>query len=149
LNRVAGSALGRLLPRSISARLTLALPALAVTVFASVAVLLHRALEEEFDRARAQDLAGKIDIVRHLLEEVLQPRDLPELRHHLDDLLIGDGQMRIWLLDADGGVLYGGRLSQGRPARLGMPGRNVQQRSHGIQDGEQRRAIAQQGGDSR
>lgn len=89
-------------------RLILALTLLAVVVFVAVALLLHSGLRHELERARAHDLEGKIDVVEHLLEEVRSPADVPALTHHLNDLLIGHGQMRIWLLDRQGRVFYGG-----------------------------------------
>lgn len=95
-------------PRSMAQRLTLALTLLAVAVFVAVALLLHSGLQQEVERARDHDLEGKIDVVEHLLEEVRVPADVPALTHHLNDVLIGHGQMRIWLLDRDGRVLYGG-----------------------------------------
>lgn len=121
---MSGSAPGNhLLPRSMALRLTLALAALAIAVFASVALLLHQGLEEEIGNARAQDLEGKVDIVRHLLEEVQQPQDLESFTHHLNDVLIGDGQIRIWLLATDGRLLYGGQKRPlVRPATHRRPG---------------------------
>lgn len=95
--------------RSLSARLTLAIAAVATAVLSAVAVLLLWTLERELDRAQQQDLDGKVEIVQHFLGEVQQPKDLLQLRHHLDDVLIGDGQLRIWLVTDDGVVIYGGR----------------------------------------
>ncbi|WOB10854.1 heavy metal sensor histidine kinase [Piscinibacter gummiphilus] len=97
----------------MAARLTVTLCVLAVLVFTVVAVLLQRALEAEFMRAREQELAGKVDVVRHFLEELETPEDLPHLSHRLDDVLIGDGLMRLWLVTDAGEVLYGGKR---RPA---------------------------------
>ena len=93
----------------MAARLTIALSLIAVLVFATVAVLLQRALHEELRHTREQDLAGKVDVVRHFLDEIQDAKDLQGLRHHLDDVLIGDAQMRIWLVTQDGTVLYGGQ----------------------------------------
>ncbi|AKJ30702.1 heavy metal sensor histidine kinase [Caldimonas brevitalea] len=98
----------------MAAHLTLALSLVAVVVFVTVAVLLQRALQEELHRTLDQDLAGKVDVVRHFVDEIQSAQDLGELRHHLDDVLIGDGEMRIWLMRDDGGVLYGGQ----RPPEL-------------------------------
>jgi two-component system heavy metal sensor histidine kinase CusS len=107
-------------PRSMAVRLTVAMCVLTVVVFTLVAVLLQRALEGEFTRAREQDLAGKVDVVRHFLEEVENLDDLPNLAHRLDDVLIGDGQMRLWLITDSGVVLYGGkRRPTVEPARFG------------------------------
>ncbi|MEO5843879.1 MAG: heavy metal sensor histidine kinase [Caldimonas sp.] len=95
--------------RSISARLTIALSVLSVLVFTSVAVFLHHALSNELARTRAQDLAGRIDVVRHFLDEVQTETDIAALKHRLDDLLIGDGRLRIWVLGPAESVLYGGK----------------------------------------
>lgn len=94
----------------MAARLTLALSVLTVLVFTSVALLLQRALQDELTRVREQDLTGKLDVVRHFVDEVHKKDDLPALRHHLDDVLIGDKQMRIWIVTDQGSVFYGGNL---------------------------------------
>lgn len=94
--------------RSMAQRLTLAMTLLAVAVFVAVALLLHSGLKREVERAREHDFEGKIDVVEHLLEEVRSPADVPALTHHLNDVLIGHGQMRIWLVGENGCILYGG-----------------------------------------
>ncbi|MDH0863649.1 heavy metal sensor histidine kinase [Mitsuaria sp. GD03876] len=130
-------------PRSMAQRLTLALTLLAVAVFVAVALLLHSGLQQEVERARDHDLEGKIDVVEHLLEEVRVPADVPALTHHLNDVLIGHGQMRIWLLDRDGRVLYGGsappemstiagRLEVRREDGLSMQARQVSLEDHPV-----------------
>lgn len=95
--------------RSLSARLTLAIATVAITVLGVVAVSLLRTLELELDRAQQQELTGKVDVVHHFLREVHGENDLLQLRHHLDDVLIGDGELRIWLISDDGAVIYGGQ----------------------------------------
>jgi two-component system heavy metal sensor histidine kinase CusS len=125
-------------------RLTIALCVLAILVFTTVALLLYRALETELTRVRQRDLAGKVDVVRHFLEEVHSQKDLQDLRHHLDDVLIGDGHMRIWLVGKDGAVLYGGQrrpeLHTSRPGELHvrredgllMPGQQISLPDHPV-----------------
>ena len=68
---------------------------------------------EMLERMRERDLDGRADVVAHFLDEVEAGDDLSELRHHLDDVLIGDGQLRIWLIADSGAVVYGGKT---RPA---------------------------------
>jgi len=96
--------------RSISGRLTLAVAIVGLAVFVVVGSLLQWALRRELERMRERDLDGRADVVAHFLDEVEAGDDLSELRHHLDDVLIGDGQLRIWLI-ADSGARFDLQLS--------------------------------------
>lgn len=96
--------------RSISGRLTLAVAIVGLAVFVVVGSLLQWALRRELERMRERDLDGRADVVAHFLDEVEAGDDLSELRHHLDDVLIGDGQLRIWLIADSGAVVYGGKI---------------------------------------
>ena len=93
---------------SIAGRLTLLLGLVALTVFGAVGALLHWSLERELLRAERIELEGKADVVQHYIDEVQKPDDLLDLRHHLDDALIGNGTLRVWIIDAEGRALYGG-----------------------------------------
>ena len=99
----------KVLPRSIGLRLTMALGAIALVVFTVAGVLLYRALVQELQRAAHDELLGKIEVVKHFVEEARVTRDLVGLRHHLDDLLIGHRDLRVWLEAADGSAVYGGQ----------------------------------------
>ena len=93
---------------SIVGRLTLLLGLVALTVFGAVGTLLHWSLERELLRAERIELEGKADVVQHYIDEVQTPGDLQDLRHHLDDALIGNGSLRVWIVDNGGQALYGG-----------------------------------------
>jgi two-component system heavy metal sensor histidine kinase CusS len=69
--------------------------------------LLQWTLRHELQRATAKDLEGKADVVQHFLYEAKEGNALQGIKHHLDDVLIGDGQIRIWLVGKDV-MLYGG-----------------------------------------
>ena len=103
---------------SIAGRLTLLLGLVALTVFGAVGVLLHWSLERELLRAERIELEGKADVVQHYIDEVQKPGDLQDLRHHLDDALIGNGTLRVWIIDTEGQALYGGA---GAPATRVLP----------------------------
>jgi len=92
---------------SIAGRLTLLLGLVALTVFGAVGALLHWSLERELVRAEQDELAGTADVVRHYIDEVQRPGNLQDLRHHLDDALIGNGKLRVWIIGADGQAVYG------------------------------------------
>lgn len=97
------------LRHSMRARLVATLAAIALAVFATVGLLLQWSLARELARQDAADVAGKLDIAQHLTTEVLAPEDLPTLFHHLDDMLLGHGDLRIWILPTGRPPLYGGR----------------------------------------
>lgn len=138
--------------RSIAARLTLAVATVGLAVFVVVGSLLQWALRRELDRIRERDLDGRTDVVAHFLDEVEAGDDLAELRHHLDDVLIGDGQLRIWLISDSGAVVYGGtsrpatqpaeaaaadgRLTIWREDGVPLTGRSFRVKAHGpVPDG--------------
>lgn len=98
----------RLRPVSIAGGLTLMLGFVALTVFAVVGVLLHWSLQSDLREAEKRELEDKMEVVQHYLAEAKDRSDLRDLRHHLDDVLIGSGTLRVWLLGSDGTVLYGG-----------------------------------------
>ena len=100
--------IGALLRSSIAARLTSMLALVALAVFSTVGTLLHLALQRELLHAEQQELDGKVDVVQHFIDELKSEADLAELRHHLDDALIGNAGLRAWVVGADGRVLYGG-----------------------------------------
>ena len=116
---------------SIAGRLTFWLGLVALTVFGAVGVLLHWTLERELLRAEDLELEGKADVVQHYLDEVASPNDLTTLRHHLDDALIGNGTLRVWIIAGDGQVLYGG--SRAPPTRSANRGRLLITREDGIE----------------
>lgn len=95
----------RLRPASIAGSLSLMLGLVALTVFAIVGVFLHWSLQRDLREAERRELEDKMEVVQHYVAEA---KDLSDLRHQLDDVLIGSGTLRAWVLAADGSVLYGG-----------------------------------------
>jgi len=95
-------------PGSIAGTLTLLLGFAALTVFTVVGVVLHWSLQSDLAEAERVELEDKMEVVQHYIAEAGDSPDLSALRHHLDDVLIGSGTLRVWVLAADGTVLYGG-----------------------------------------
>jgi len=93
--------------RSIQARLTLTLGAVAILVFAVVGGALYFALARELERADRAELAGKVEVVRHFIDEATAGGDAATLKHHVDDALIGRDDLRVWLLSARSEVVFG------------------------------------------
>ena len=101
-----------MLPHSITLRLTMALGVIALAVFSVAGLLQYRALVQELQRAAQAELLGKIEVVKHFVGEARPLRDLTGLQHHLDDLLIGHRDLRVWLESTDGTSVYGGSPPQ-------------------------------------
>ncbi len=97
-----------MLPHSITLRLTMALGVIALAVFSVAGLLQYRALVRELQRASQAELLGKIEVVKHFVGEARSMRDVTGLQHHLDDLLIGHRDLRVWLESTDGTSVYGG-----------------------------------------
>lgn len=98
----------RLWPASIAGTLTLMLGFVALMVFTVVGFLLHWSLQSDLRDAERRELEDKMVVVQHYIDEAKDSTDLSGLRHHLDDVLIGSGTLRVWVLAPDGAVLYGG-----------------------------------------
>lgn len=93
--------------RSIVARLTLALAAIAVAVFAAVGALLYWTLERELMRVEFDEVQNKVALVRNLLEESGGAGVDDAFRAQLEDVLAGHGNLRVWIHDRDGQRLFG------------------------------------------
>lgn len=93
---------------TIASRLTLALAAVAIAVFAAVGLLLHWTLQRALVRGEQDDIQRSAEVVRHFIDEAGQAGHLADLAHHLDDTLLGDPRLRVWLIGSDGRVWYGG-----------------------------------------
>ncbi len=104
---------------SIRQRLTIALGLIAVAVFAVVGGVLYWALAVELERSDRAELAGKVEIVRHFIAETNASGDMADLKHHIDDVLIGHGELQVWLQAADSTVVLG---AEPRPTETGRVG---------------------------
>lgn len=99
---------------SITVRLTVTLGVITTFVFGTAGLLLYRSLALELQRADEEQLLGKMEVVRHFIGEARAARDIGALRHHLDDVLIGHGDLRVWLQTTNGNLFYGGDI----PSRI-------------------------------
>lgn len=93
---------------SLAARLTLGLVLVAVLVIPAVGSILYWALARQLEAAEVKEVQGMVEVVRHVLDKAQGPEDLAGLRQHLDDMLIGHERLRIWVISAEGTLLYGG-----------------------------------------
>ncbi|QHJ00501.1 heavy metal sensor histidine kinase [Xylophilus rhododendri] len=97
----------RLLPPtgSMALRLAAMLALLAVVVFASVGAVLHWSLAQELRFSEQLQMEAKAHAVELLLERSQAP--VTDLQREIAELQAGDGDLRIWLVDRAGHIVFG------------------------------------------
>ncbi|MGE8688134.1 MAG: heavy metal sensor histidine kinase [Achromobacter sp.] len=108
--------------RSMQARLTLLLGAIALLVSSLAGATLFWALKREVERQEITEVSGKLELIDHLIDMQNSASGLQDLAATFDQMRAGEGQLGIWIMDAQGKVVYGG----GAPETLEtLPGRQV------------------------
>lgn len=95
--------------RSIRANLAWLFTAAAFATLGSICVALYFELKRELESREFEELSSKSELIRHLASEVRTDGDWASLTRLIDDIVVGDGKLRVWLGRGDGTVLYGGR----------------------------------------
>ena len=86
----------------IVARLALGFIAVAVMLLAGIGLYLDRALEQELAAVSANDLAGKLPLLRRNLERTRSLEELREKPHRFRDAILGNASLSLVLREADG-----------------------------------------------
>lgn len=95
--------------RSIRAKLAWLFTAAAFVTLGSLCVALYFELKRELASREYEDLTSKSELIRHLATEVRTDGDWASLTRLIDDIVVGDGKLRVWIVRSDSTVLYGGR----------------------------------------
>ncbi|ASC66187.1 MULTISPECIES: heavy metal sensor histidine kinase [Achromobacter] len=97
------------LPRvaSIEIRLTLLLGIIALVVSSIAGYTLFWALKREVQRQEMTEVAGKLELINHLIGMQATLAQMQDLRGSLDNIMVGHGNLKIWITLADGSVFYG------------------------------------------
>lgn len=93
--------------RSITLRLSLLFALIASSILVSVGWYLDHALVEHFQQRDRAELAGKVELVRHLLSELKQEGDIANDAHRFRDAMVGHGTLHLWLIGKEGGTIFG------------------------------------------
>lgn len=93
---------------SITARLALSLAAVTAVTFLSAGIAIYWGVAYTLAQTAREELAGKLSIVQHFVDEAVQDGNLETLHHHIDDMMIGHGELTVWLLNDKDEVVYGG-----------------------------------------
>ncbi|MEN4921595.1 heavy metal sensor histidine kinase [Achromobacter spanius] len=94
--------------RSMQARLTLLLGAIALLVSSLAGATLFWALKREVERQEITEVSGKLELIDHLIDMQNSASGLHDLAATFDEMRAGQGQLGIWIEDAQGNVVYGG-----------------------------------------
>ncbi len=97
------------LPRiaSIEIRLTLLLGVIALVVSSIAGCTLFWALKREVQRQEMTEVAGKLELINHLIGMQATLAQMQDLRGALDNIMVGHGNLKTWITLADGSVFYG------------------------------------------
>jgi len=94
--------------RSMQARLTLLLGAIALLVSSLAGATLFWALKREVERQEITEVSGKLELIDHLIDMQNSASGLHDLAATFDQMRAGQGQLGIWIEDAQGKAVYGG-----------------------------------------
>ncbi|MDH0740285.1 heavy metal sensor histidine kinase [Achromobacter spanius] len=92
---------------SIEIRLTVLLGVIAFVVSSIAGYTLFWALKREVQRQEMTEVAGKLELIDHLIDMLDTPPDMEQFRETLGNILVGHVNLRVWILSRDGKVLYG------------------------------------------
>ncbi|WP_454696502.1 heavy metal sensor histidine kinase [Achromobacter aegrifaciens] len=97
------------LPRiaSMEIRLTLLLGVIALVVSSIAGYTLFWALKREVQRQEITEVAGKLELINHLIGMQATLAQMQDLRGALDNIMVGHGNLKTWITLADGSVFYG------------------------------------------
>jgi two-component system heavy metal sensor histidine kinase CusS len=92
----------------MQARLTLLLGAIALFVSSVAGATLFWALKREVERQEITEVSGKLELIDHLIDMQNSASGLHDLAATFDQMRAGQGQLGIWIVDAQGQAVYGG-----------------------------------------
>ena len=87
---------------SLAARIALAGAVFGLAILGSGTAIGYWALSRQLEARAAAELAGKRDLVVHVLSELESPQAVPQDLHRFNDLLIGHDDLHLALLTAQG-----------------------------------------------
>jgi two-component system heavy metal sensor histidine kinase CusS len=93
-------------PRSITLRITLLFAAAATAVLLALGQLVSVTVEAHFIEQDREQLAGKLELLAHILQQVWLPEDLSGLPRRIDEALVGHHDIALQVTGAQGAVLY-------------------------------------------
>ena len=99
--------MSQVLRQSMTLRLTFLLAAIALLVSSVAGAMLFWALARKVEQQDMSEVAGKLELVSYLVDNMGSLADLSQLETTLDTMLAGHPDMRVWISDAQQNIVYG------------------------------------------
>jgi len=109
---------------SITASLALSLAGVTAVTFLAAGIAIYWGVAYTLEQTAREEMTGKLRIVQHFVDEVVQDGNLETLRHHIDDVMTGHGELTVWLLNDRDEVVHGG---------FGLPVRHLRESDFAVQ----------------
>ncbi|MDP2450097.1 heavy metal sensor histidine kinase [Polaromonas sp.] len=109
---------------SITASLALSLAGVTAVTFLAAGIAIYWGVAYTLEQTAREEMTGKLRIVQHFVDEVVQDGNLETLRHHIDDVMTGHGELTVWLLNDRDEVVHGG---------FGLPVRQLRESDFAVQ----------------
>ena len=93
--------------RSITLRLTIFFALISSVILIAVGWHMYYTLDEHFRQQDTAGLAGKVELVRHMLSELTSEADIPGDVHRFHDSMVGHNSLHLWLFSQDGSTIFG------------------------------------------
>ena len=93
--------------RSITLRLSVFFALISSLILFAVGWHMYYALVEHFKQQDTAELAGKVELVRHMLSELKSEADIPGDVHRFRDAMVGHNMLHLWLFSRDGSTIFG------------------------------------------
>ena len=93
--------------RSITLRLTIFFALISSVILIAVGWHMYFALVEHFKQQDTAELAGKVELMRHMLSELKEEADIPGDVHRFRDSMVGHNSLHLWLFSQDGSTIFG------------------------------------------
>ncbi len=106
----------RIVPRSLTVRLSLLFGIVSTIVLAVIGYALYATIQSHFLQEDAEELRGKSELVRHLVAQLRTEADLATLPDRMDDALTGHRKLFVAVRRLDGGDLL--FMTTGAPLSL-------------------------------
>lgn len=92
--------------KSITLRITLLFAAAATVVLLALGLLVSVTVEDHFVAQDREQLAGKMELTAHVLQQVWLPEDIATLPRRLEEALVGHHDIAMQVREAQGRVIY-------------------------------------------
>ena len=93
-------------PLSLNARISLLLAGVVALVLLGTGILISRAVENHFAEEDRQEMLGKLELIRHLLDRVKNTADLDSLSQELNDSLVGHPGLSVAVINNHGSTWF-------------------------------------------